>query len=115
MNDAATLLIRLTVGLLMVSYGVHQIFHPEKWFSYMPAWLQALLPMSTKSFMKEHGVGNFSLGVLMLLNLKPDWLYWIVMVWWLSILPFAFYEDWRNGMRDVVIIASIIGLVIALR
>jgi hypothetical protein len=64
--------------------------------------------------MKEHGAANFVLGGLLLLNIKPEWLYWIVLVWWLSILPFAFYEDWRSGMRDVVIIAGIIGLVAAL-
>jgi hypothetical protein len=114
MNETGTLLVRLSVAVLMVSYGIHQIIRPQAWLSYIPAWLQKLLPMSTRTFMKEHGAANFVLGGLLLLNIKPEWLYWIVLVWWLSILPFAFYEDWRSGMRDVVIIAGIIGLVAAL-
>ena len=112
MTDVGALLIRLTTGFLMVVYGISQVVRPHTWYGYMPPLLQKLLPMSNKSFMREHGVGNLTLGVLLLLNIKPEWLYWIVLVWWLSILPFTFYEDWRSGLRDVVIIASIVGLIV---
>jgi hypothetical protein len=95
----------------MVAYGLHQIVRPQHWLEYMPGWLQRLLPMKTTSFMKEHGAGNVTLGLLLLMNVKPEFLYWVVLAWWLSILPFAFYEDWRSGMRDVIIVAGILALI----
>lgn len=110
----AATITRIATALTMIAYGVHQLAKPQKWFSYMPPVLQKLLPQDTASFMREHGALNVTLGGLFLLNVKPQFVYWAVFAWWLSILPFAFYEDWRTGMRDAIIIAGIAGVIIAL-
>jgi len=107
----AEILLRGSTAITMIVYGVHQILRPVSWFSYVPGWLVKILPMKPETFMKEHGVGNALLGLLLLFNVRPEFTYWVVLVWWLSILPFAFYEDWRNGMRDIVIIAGITALI----
>ncbi len=113
MNSWTALLLRTSIATTMIAYGVHQIARPVRWLSYVPQQLQSLLPMRSTVFMREHGAANTGLGVLFLLNVKPHLLYWAVLMWWLSILPFAFYEDWRTGMRDTIVVVSIIGLVVA--
>jgi hypothetical protein len=110
--DAATIT-RIITAITMLSYGAHQIAKPTKWLDYMPSFLQKLLPMPATSFMREHGGINVGLGALFLLNVKPQFVYWAVFAWWLSILPFAYYQDWRTGMRDAIIIAGIAGVLIA--
>lgn len=113
MNESAQLLIRLSISLLMIAYGISQVIKPGSWFNYIPPWLARLLPMQTSTFMREHGAGNIALGLLFMLNVRPEWVYWLVLAWWLSILPFVFYENWQSGLRDVVIIAGIIALITA--
>lgn len=114
MNDieVAAQLIRVVVGVTMVSFGVHQLINPQSWSDYLPEWFCKLLPESPNTFMRTHGVGNLSLGLIFAIGLWPAILDWVVLLWWLSILPFAFYSDWAVGMRDLSIIAGIAALTI---
>lgn len=114
MNEVewAALLIRVIVGATMMSFGVHQIVRPGAWSGYLPPQLIRLLPAPKNSFMRTHGLGNLALGLGLFIQLLPFVVDWIVLVWWLSILPFAFYADWAVGMRDASVIAALAALII---
>lgn len=110
--EVAALVVRVAIGAIMVSFGIHQIVNPSFWFGYVPPRLAKLLPTSSTSFMRTHGVGNLTLGFIYLIGLLPNIFDWVVLAWWLSILPFAFYYEWAAGMRDVGIMAGITALII---
>lgn len=106
------LMLRLSVGLMMIAFGLHQMWRPDKWLEYIPRWLGRVLPVSALSFMASHGFGNFVLGTALALGVWQPVILWIVLVWWLSLLPFVFYVNWRNGFRDIVAIAAVISLIV---
>ena len=107
----ADLVIRITIGAVMVSFGLHQITNPKLWQEYLPPWLHKII-MAPVTFMQMHGLLNLSLGLAFGLSLWPDVMTWVVLAWWVSILPFAFYVKWTIGMRDAAIIASLVALII---
>jgi hypothetical protein len=107
----ADLLIRTSVSLTMVSFGLYQITNPKQWQEYLPPWLHKII-LAPVTFMQVHGLINLSLGLTFGLNSWPDAMTWIVLGWWLSILPFAFYVKWTIGMRDLAIIAALAALIV---
>lgn len=92
----------------MVVFGLHQIIKPHNWFEYIPQWLEALSPVSKTTNMRLHGLGNIMFGLFFLSDLAPKTASWITLIWWLTILPFAFRRNWSIGMRDLTIIFAII-------
>jgi uncharacterized membrane protein len=100
--------IRAFVSLIMIVFGIHQVMKPQNWFEYIPSWLEKVLPFSTKTGMTIHGLGNILFGLLFVSSIFPIASGWITLIWWLSILPFAFRRNWSMGMRDLTIIASIV-------
>lgn len=110
-TDIAIWLIRISVGLTMVIYGIHQIKSPAKWLHYMPGAVRFILPVSSTTFMQSHGAINLALGVVLMSGLFAPVAACISLVWWLSITPFAFYYDWTVGVRDLVITASLLALI----
>jgi uncharacterized membrane protein YphA (DoxX/SURF4 family) len=102
----AILLIRLSIGLTMACFGLSQLINPKGWLGYIPEWLEVLMPMKPTSFMREHALGNFFLGLLFVIGVWPVVVAWIVAAWWLSILPFALRYDRYIGLRDISIICA---------
>ncbi|MBX4198307.1 hypothetical protein KW782_03165 [Candidatus Parcubacteria bacterium] len=101
-------IIRFGVSLIMIVFGIHQILEPGHWLEYIPPWLEKLSPISPKADMRLHASGNIIFGLLFVSNIFPIAGGWIVLIWWLSILPFAFRKNWAIGMRDLTIILSIV-------
>jgi len=108
----AILLIRLGVGLTMIAFGVSQFVNPKGWIGYLPGWMQKLMPMKPTSFMREHAVGNFILGLLFVIGIWPVVIAWCVALWWLSILPFALRYDRYIGLRDGAIILAVVAVIL---
>lgn len=108
----AALTIRLAVGFVMVAFGLHQILNPGEWKEYIPQWLSKLIKIPDTSFLQSHGVGNLSLGFCFMIGFLPGVFDWVVLAWWLSILPFAFMVKWSIALRDVAIIASLVALIL---
>ena len=108
--------LRLGTALVMVVFGVHQMLWPHEWFEYLPAWLKKLSPVSDTTDMRLHAVGNIFLGLWFGLagTLFPFVIAWLVLIWWLSILPFAFRRNWSIGMRDTTIIFGVIAYLMIL-
>jgi uncharacterized membrane protein YphA (DoxX/SURF4 family) len=108
----ASLTIRLAVSVVMVAFGLHQILNPTEWKQYIPPWLKKLIVVPDTTFLQIHGVGNLSLGFCFMIGFLPDVFDWVVLAWWLSILPFAFMVQWSIALRDMAIIASLIALIL---
>jgi uncharacterized membrane protein YphA (DoxX/SURF4 family) len=113
-TEAASLLIRISVGTVMVLFGIHQIIKPYEWKDYIPSWLARLIMVPKTMFLQVHGLGNLALGILFLIGFWPQVFDWIVLGWWVTILPFALYVKWSLAARDMAIIAAL-GAVILLQ
>lgn len=107
MEQLALTLIRTSIGGVMVIFGLSQMVKPAYWERYEPSWLKKLLPISSSLSLRIHGVGNFGLGLMYMLGINPVLFSWLVAIWWLSILPFALWDDIYVGLRDVAIIAAV--------
>lgn len=112
--DVAILLIRLGIGFTMVCFGLSQFFNPQGWLMYIPGWLEKLLPMKATTLMREHALGNFFLGLLFMIGVWPLVLAWLVLLWWLSIFPFALRHDHYIALRDLSIIMATIAVIVLL-
>lgn len=111
MNKALQTL-RIGVGTVMVVYGLSQVGRPTEWYKYVPPWLSKLLPMPESWLMRSHGAINVGLGLVFMSGLRPVFVSYATLAWWLSILPFAFYEDWQSGMRDFAIIMAVVAVIL---
>lgn len=108
--EMAARLIRYSTGTTMVAFGLSQIFRPRPWLAYMPGWLRRLMPVDELMLMRLHGGGNLILGLWLMLGAAPKLAAWVCLAWWTSIWPFAAYYDWRDGLRDMTIIAGMVAL-----
>lgn len=117
MDDITTAswIIRISVGLLMVIFGLSQFLRPEPWLRFVPKWLQALLPLKPEHFMRLHALGNLTLGVWVISGMWPVLAVIAAGVWFLSIIPFALLEDFHVGLRDAVILASLAALLLLVK
>lgn len=106
------LIIRLGVAVTMVLFGINQLLSPAQWISYIPGSLRNILPIKPETTMRMHALGNIILGLWLAVGIYPIAGSWVNLLWWISILPFAFIKDWRIGMRDLSIIASLVALIL---
>ncbi len=100
--------IRFGVSLIMVAFGLHQMVKPEKWFDYIPEFVHKLSPLKPATEMRLHALGNIVFGIFFFIHVMPKTGGWITLIWWLTILPFAFRKNWAIGMRDLTIILSVV-------
>lgn len=107
----AELLIRFGVGIVMVVFGLHQIKSPASWQHYIPGLVRFMMPISSSTFMRLHGSGNVSLGLLLMSGLIQPVSACLALAWWLWVLPFAAYYDWTVGLRDFAIAMALLALV----
>lgn len=114
MNEAIWI-IRIFTAFIMVVFGLHQMFKPQAWQIYVPEWMHKLSPMSPDLQMRMHALGNLAFGVFLVAgNFHPLVAAWVALLWWFSILPFAFRVKWDIGLRDLTIIGSLIALIVLL-
>ncbi len=107
----AELLIRLSVGIVMVIFGLTQIKQPDKWLRYMPGIVRFILPLQPTTFLRIHGLGNVSLGLLLMSGLAQPVSACLALAWWIFVTPFAAYYDWTVGLRDFAISMALLALV----
>jgi hypothetical protein len=106
------LVLRLSIAVTMIAFGIEQVGWPRRWLEYLPPQLAAVIPLKETMVMRLHGTINMILGVWFLLGIGFLVSSWLTLLWWVSILPFAFYRNWRIGLRDVAITAGILMLAV---
>lgn len=110
--DIPIFLLRLAPALTMLVFGIHQIRKPEPWFEYVPQWFQRIVP--TGPFMRVHGLGNVLLALFLVSGFYPLAAAWLTFIWFLTIVPNAFMDSWKTGMRDLAITISLLALIFLL-
>ena len=111
----AALLLRLAPALTMVIFGLNQWLKPGDWLHYVPAWATKSSPLKPESSMKLHALGNLAFGVLLASGWHPLLGAWVALIWWISILPFAFRVSWAIGLRDLTITFGLVALILLIR
>jgi cytochrome c biogenesis protein CcdA len=109
----AILLIRFSIGLLMLCFGLSQMNNPKRWEVFLPSWLikiLALFGLSPKIAIRIHALGNLTLGTLLAIGLWPSVIPLLVIVWLATVGTFASRVDWTIGLRDYALMATVIGL-----
>ena len=106
----ALFIIKLAASVNMIIFGIHQFLNPQHWNHYLPKGLIFDLK-NPDGIIKFHALGNISLAVLWLSGAFPTLFTWLVLTWWVALLPFSFMNDWRNGIRDLSVTMCILASV----
>lgn len=99
--------LQLAPASVMMLFGVDQLMNPDAWVKFVPSWI----PIDHITFMRLHAVCNICLGILLALGWQLQWVLWAVVIWWASIIPFAFLQDWTIAVRDSALLCCIIALI----
>ena len=94
-------LVPISIGLVMIGFGLHQITNARKWNSYIPKVVKDITPIEPDTIIKLHGTGNLSLGLLYILFHKNTLIRWIVSGWWLNVMLLCGKHSLKEGVRDV--------------
>jgi uncharacterized membrane protein YphA (DoxX/SURF4 family) len=104
-------LLRVGIALVMVVFGINQLANTKAWLEYIPEFVRKISPLSPETQMRWHALGNIVFGLFLVAgNFYPLIAAWVALIWWLTILPFAF-KKWDIGMRDLTTTISIIALI----
>lgn len=96
----------------MIVFGVDQLIRPKGWISYLPKFVTHIVPFGKEAIMRAHAAGNILIGVFLVVPVLPVLSIVVTIIWWLSILPAAYKENWRIGARDTVITIALLSLLI---
>ena len=108
----AVWLIRGGVSLTMIVFGLNEMANPNAWLQYIPESLRRSSPIAPATSMRLHALGNIAFGLFLIAgNFHPLIAAWVAIIWWVSILPFAFKVKWDIGMRDLTIVAALAALI----
>ncbi len=103
-------LLKLGPALVMILFGISQLMSPGMWLPFIPEWVITNVPLPATTIMKIHAIVNICLGLLLLSGWKAGIVIPVVILWFISILPFAFMVDWTLALRDSSIILSLVAL-----
>lgn len=110
--ETAIWLIRGGVALTMLIFGLNQLANPAAWFVYLPEFMKKNSPLSLENQMRVHALGNIAIAIFLVAgNFRPLIAAWVALIWWITILPFAFKVKWDIGLRDLSITISLIALI----
>ena len=104
MLDAIQLL-KIGPSAMMILFGIAQLIQPQSWEMYIPT---VIVQYTGSWFLVVHALINICLGILLWSEWKPKLITAAVVVWYISIIPFAFLVDKSGALRDIVIVMSLI-------
>ncbi|MCH8003710.1 MAG: DoxX family protein [Nanoarchaeota archaeon] len=97
-KNYATVVIRVSLALVLLWFGIDEIINPENWFGYIPSWLSYILPFSLDFFITLNGIFEIMIGVLLLIGLYTRIIAFIAALHLLSITIAVGYNE--IGVRD---------------
>ena len=95
-KDYSIPIIRISLALVLLWFGIDEIINPENWFGYVPSWLSNVLPLDL--FFILNGTLEIVVGFLLLIGLKTRIVAFIAALHLLSITVVVGYND--VGVRD---------------
>jgi hypothetical protein len=98
----------VTVGIIMLGFGINQLLNSKKWTEYVPPVVSKIAPVKDSTVIKLHGSGNLSLGLLFLILHKNKLVQWVTALWWVNVMVLCGRHSWREGLRDLPIVISLL-------
>ena len=97
-KNYATVIIRISLALVLLWFGIDEIINPENWFGYIPSWISNNLPFSLDFFISLNGIFEIMIGGLLLIGLHTRIIAFIAALHLLSITIAVGYNG--IGIRD---------------
>ena len=105
----STTIIRISLALVLLWFGIGELLKPESWFSYIPPWLSPILPIAPKTFILLHGTFETIIGLFLLIGLFTRITAFIAFLHLLSVAVIVGFND--IGVRDFGLAAMALSLV----
>jgi len=67
-REYSIVIIRVSLALVILWFGVNQIINPENWFSYIPLGITENLPLSLETIIMLNGIFEIMIGILLLIG-----------------------------------------------
>jgi len=108
-KNYATVVIRISLALVLLWFGIDEIINPENWFGYVPSWISYILPFSLETFIFLNGIFEIIIGLLLLIGLYTRIIAFIAALHLLSITIAVGYNE--IGVRDFGLTMMAISLI----
>ncbi len=106
--------LRLMGAVVMIPFAIDQLLDPMAWTSYVPAWLQRLLPGWPDGFMRVHAVGNIVIGLWLLSGLFTKGAAGVSVLWMSTIVVGTLLTGrWQIAARDLAVTLGLCALFLA--
>ena len=92
-KDYSIPIIRISLALVLLWFGIDEIINPENWFGYIPSWLTSILPLDIGTFIIMNGIFEIIVGFLLLIGLHTRIIAFIAALHLLSITIAVGYND----------------------
>jgi len=97
-KNYSTVIIRISLALVLLWFGIDEIINPENWFGYIPSWVSDNLPFSLDFLISLNGIFEIFIGLLLLIGLYTRIIAFIAALHLLSITIAIGYNE--IGIRD---------------
>ena len=102
-------IIRISLALVLLWFGIDEVINPENWFGYAPSWLSSILPFSLTLFFILNGTFEIITGSLLLIGFFTRIVAFIVALHLLTITLSIGYND--VAIRDFGLTMMAVSLV----
>jgi len=108
-KDYSVAIIRISLALVLLWFGIDELRHPEYWVGFFPPWLTPLLPVSSDAFLAFNGLVEITIGALLLIGFYARVFGAIACLHLLFIAAAVGYND--IAIRDLGLAAMALSLV----
>ncbi|MAF36093.1 hypothetical protein CL622_03170 [archaeon] len=97
LKEAAPTLIRISMSLVILWFGINQLLFPQTWLGFLPQWI-SILPIEPTTIIITNAISEIVLGLLLLLGFLTRFVALILSIHILGIAISVGYND--IGIRD---------------
>ncbi|MDB5163025.1 MAG: hypothetical protein JWO54_480 [Candidatus Saccharibacteria bacterium] len=102
-KNTSNRLVPISIGLVMLGFGVHQVLESKKWRSYVPKIVSDIVPLKPEVIVTAHGSGNIILGLMYIFFNKYAFSRWVATAWWFNVMLLCGRHSKKEGLRDLPI------------
>jgi len=108
-KEYSTAIIRISLALVLLWFGIDQLRNPDYWVGFLPPWLSQLLPVSINTFLLFNGIIEIIIGIFLLVG---SYTRVFGVIAFLHLLPIAVAVGYNDiAIRDLGLAAMALSLV----